>query len=201
MRVDKVILRAALSTLAAIVGLIAFMIVTLSFLSPWTMMNITYDLGMDGSCIRNAKRAYNMTDDVYYAAFATDVAIGKGDDEKVVECGALFIADDDFGAYCAEKTAQWTDIAGTYDQYVYAQVSLARYRLGDKDGALATAFSGLDGGFAENNAVVAVLVTALAAGDTDTVGAIEVKMNEMQTQISEEQAEYFGKMLELARNG
>lgn len=201
MRVDKVIMRAACSSLAAIIGLIGAMILILCFLSPWTMMKITYDLGMDGASIRNAKRAYNMRGEVYYVAFATDVAIGKGDDEKVVECGTLFIADEDFSQYCTEKTAQLTELGGSYDQYVYGQVSLAQYRQGDKDGAVATAFSGLNGEFLENNAVVAVLVTALSAADSETVDKIQVKMNEMQTQISEEQSEYFGKMLELAKNG
>ena len=51
MSVDKVILRAALSTLAAILILFAFMILSLTYIFPSTMMGITYDLGMDGASI------------------------------------------------------------------------------------------------------------------------------------------------------
>ena len=201
MRVDKVIMRAALSTLTAIIVLFVAMILMLCFLFPWTMMQLTYDLGMDGASVRNAKRAYNMSGEVYYVAFATDVAIGKGDDEKIVECGQMLIADENFKLYCEEKTAQTAELGGVYDQYVYGQVCLAQYRQGDKDGAIATAFSSLDGAFVRNNAVVALLVTALSRQDSDTVDKIQVKMNEMQSQISENDNAYFQEMFELAQNG
>ena len=201
MRVDKVIMRAALSTLTAIIVLFVAMILMLCFLFPWTMMQLTYDLGMDGASVRNAKRAYNMSGEVYYVAFATDVAIGCGDDEKIVECGKLLIADENFKLYCEEKTAQTAELGGVYDQYVYGQVCLAQYRQGDKEGAIATAFSSLDGAFEKNNAVVALLVTALSTKDSDTVDEIQLKMNEMQSQISQENSAYFQEMLTLAQNG
>ena len=201
MRVDKVIMRAALSTLTAIIVLFVAMILMLCFLFPWTMMQLTYDLGMDGASVRSAKRAYNMSGEVYYVAFATDVAIGCGDDEKIVECGKMLIADEKFKLYCEEKTTQTAELGGVYDQYVYGQVCLAQYRQGDKEGAIATAFSSLDGAFEKNNAVAALLVTALSTKDSDTVDEIQLKMNEMQSQISQENSAYFQEMLTLAQNG
>lgn len=201
MRVDKVIMRAALSTLTAIIVLFVAMILMLCFLFPWTMMQLTYDLGMDGASVRSAKRAYNMSGEVYYVAFATDVAIGCGDDEKIVECGKMLIADENFKLYCEEKTAQTAELGGVYDQYVYGQVCLAQYRQGDKEGAIATAFSSLNGAFEKNNAVAALLVTALSTKDSDTVDEIQLKMNEMQSQISQENSAYFQEMLTLAQNG
>ena len=201
MRVDKVIMRAVCSTVTAIILLFVAMVLILSFLSPWTMMRVTYDLGMDGASIRNAKRAYNMSGEVYYAAFAMDVAVGKGDDDKVIECGKIFIADEKFGQYCTEKTEKSAVENGSYRQYVYAQVSLAQYRSEDKDGALATAFSALDGAFEKNNAVVAVLVTALSKQDSDTVDKIQTQMLALQPQIPQEDGEYFLEMLALAQNG
>lgn len=201
MRVDKVIMRAALSTLTAIIVLFVAMILMLCFLFPWTMMQLTYDLGMDGASVRSAKRAYNMSGEVYYVAFATDVAIGCGDDEKIVECGKMLIADENFKLYCEEKTAQTAELGGVYVQYVYGQVCLAQYRQGDKEGAIATAFSSLDGAFEKNNAVAALLVTALSTKDSDTVDEIQLKMNEMQSQISQENSAYFQEMLTLAQNG
>ena len=201
MRVDKVIMRAALSTLTAIIVLFVAMILMLCFLFPWTMMQLTYDLGMDGASVRSAKRAYNMSGEVYYVAFATDVAIGCGDDEKIVECGKMLIADENFKLYCEEKTAQTAELGGVYDQYVYGQVCLAQYSQGDKEGAIATAFSSLDGAFEKNNAVAALLVTALSTKDSDTVDEIQLKMNEMQSQISQENSAYFQEMLTLAQNG
>ena len=119
MRVDKVILRAALSTLAATVILFACMLGGLCLFYPSTMMNITYDLGMDASAVHHATRAYTRLDDVSYIAFATEVAIGADDDEELAECGDLFIADEQFSEYCAARTAELGDVEGTYEQYVY----------------------------------------------------------------------------------
>ena len=202
MEVDKVILRAVLSTLAAIAGLILFMILTLTFVFPSTMMKITYDLGMDSASVSNAKRAYSRTQDEYYIAFATEVAIGADDDEEIAECGDLFIADEQFSKYCAARTAELGDVEGTYEQYVYGQVSVAKYRLGDKTGAVETAFAGLGESFPKNNAAVAVLLTALTAKDAQTVGLMKTKMNELRSKLSSEtEKTYFEEMFALAQNG
>lgn len=201
MRVDKVIMRAAMSTITAIAILLVAMVLMLSFLSPWTMMHITYDLGMERASIRNARRAYNMSGDVYYAAFGMNVAIVSGRDEMVIDCGKIFIADDKFTLYCDEKTAELFTDGTSYKQYVYAQVSLAQYRQNDKEGALATAFSSLDDKFEKNNAVVAVLITALADEDSDTVDKIKLKMNEMQPLIPQADGAYFMEIFALAQNG
>ena len=201
MRVDKVIWRAALFTLAAITALFALMLLVLCFLFPWTMMQVTYNLGMERSCIRNGKRAYNMSDEVSYIAFATDVAISEGEYERVVECGEMFLSDAEFDSYCAKHNEELPEGVGvTYDQYVYAQVSLAKYRLGDKEGAVLTAFDSLDESFPKNNAVVAVLVTALGEEDDETVAMIREKMANVQSAYSEADQTYFSEILDLARN-
>ena len=83
MRVDKVILRAFLSTFTAIILLLAFMLVALIGLYPSTMMEITYDLGMDASSIRYAERAYDWSKDEYFIANAMEMAIGLKDYEKI----------------------------------------------------------------------------------------------------------------------
>ncbi|MBQ8684910.1 MAG: hypothetical protein IJ514_01915 [Clostridia bacterium] len=203
MHVDKVILRAALSTLAAILALIAFMVLTLSLAFPSTWMKISYDLGMDGVSVRSAKRAYDYSGDVAYIAYATEVAIGADDDERIEECGELFIADDDFVSYCSARNQTLPEGAdGEYEQYVYGQVSVAKYRLGDKDGAVDTAFDGVESGFPKNNAVVSLLLTALQAEDAATVDKIETKMNEMaETIASDTERAYLEEMRSLAENG
>ncbi len=181
MRVDKVIVRAALSTLAAILVLFAVMLLALSFIFPSTMMRIAYELGMDGASVTCAKRAYAQTDETYYIAFATEVAIGADDDEQIEECGLKFIGDDEqaFKAYCADYQSKLSNLNGTYDQYVYGQVCLAQYRQGKTAEAVATAFSGLHNAFPQNNAAVILAMTAVGAHDTETVSLIKTEMNEL----------------------
>ena len=197
MRVDKVIVRAALSTLAAIIVLFGCMILALCFLYPSTMMNITYDLGMDKASVKYAMRAYDRTDDVYYVAFATEVAIGADLDEQIEDCGLAFTQNSDFTQYCLERDAKM-NLGGDYAQYVYGQVSLAQYRQGEKDEALATAFSALaENTFPKNNAVQGLTLTVLMEGDTTTKEKIYEEMMNIESGLSGEDKQNFDALLSL----
>ena len=198
MRVDKVILRAALSTLAAIAALLAAMILALCFIFPSTMMRITYDMGMDVASIRYAKRAYDYTSDVSFIAFATEAAIGLGDYAQIEECGEKLIDDEHFNAHCqSQNTLIESD--GGYEQYVFGQVCVAKYRQGEKTEAIEKAFALVKSGFPKNNAVAAVLLIALSADDTATANAVKEKMNEMDAStFSASDKEYYDALLALA---
>ena len=201
MGVDKVILRAFLNTLAAIGILILFLFAALCTFYPSTMMNLTYDLGMESASIHFAERAYKTSDDIYYIAFATEVAIGEGKDGKIDSCGARFIEDEEFGAYCAEKNAELgvnVEEGNTYEQYICGQVCIAKYNRGDKENAVNCAFEWNGASFKKNNTVVAVLITALQAGDADTAQMIKGKMMNMQvSEFSEADKAYFERTLAL----
>ncbi len=182
MGVDRIILRSFLSTLAAIVLLFAFMLVALIGLYPSTMMEITYDLGMDASSIRYAERAYEWSGDEYFMAYAMEVAIGSADTKKIESCGEKLISDGDFAAYYAKRNEKLPQDSMTYEQYVYGQVCVAKYENGKKEDAVNKAFdwTGTDG-FPKNNAVIAVLYSALSDGDTNTINLIKGKMEQLQT--------------------
>ncbi len=198
MRVDKVILRAALSTLAAIAALLAAMTLALCFIFPSTMMRITYDLGMDGASIRYANRAYSYTGDVYFIAFATEVAIGESNDAQIELCGEKLIDDENFDAHCQKRNEQVASEGG-YAQYVFGQVCLAKYRQGEKTEAIDKSFALVESGFPKNNAIAAVLLAALSQDDDETVQAVATKMNEMNaSEFSETEKTYFEDLLALA---
>ncbi len=169
MNVDKVILRAFLSTLAAIGALLVFIAVSLCAIFPSTMMGITYDLGMESASIHFAERAYKGSEDIYFIAYATEVAIQEGKTDKIVACGDRLIADEEFDGYCAQK-------GDSYAQLIYAQVSVGKYKQGAKDEAIALAYDSLNGGFPKYNPLVSVLVAAIEAKDTETVDKIRGKL-------------------------
>ena len=195
MSVDKVILRAVLNTLAAILVLCAFMVLSLTYIFPSTMMSITYDLGMDDASITCAKRAYTRADEVYYIAFATEVAILIEDSEEIADCGLSLIQNESFASYCEQKNAELGAMAsGSYEQYVYGQVSVAQYRLGKKTEAVMTAFEAVGSSFPKNNAVVALCLTAKAENDGETLNRILAKMNELESGLSATDKAYFDKL-------
>ncbi|MBQ8375239.1 MAG: hypothetical protein IJX98_06700 [Clostridia bacterium] len=199
MRLDKVILKAALSTLAAILALLAAMILLLSFAFPQTMTGITYSMGMDSLSVHFATDAYNRTNKVEYIAHATEVSIGLNDYPKIDELGERLIADDEFAAYCAERNEALPEAAQgktTYEEYLYRAVCVAKYKSGEKSGAVERAQELLLGAFKRNNPVVAVLRAAIVAEDKDTVEMIESELLGLDdSSLSAEDKQYLSDVL------
>ncbi len=185
MSVDKVILRAFLSTFAAIVVLFAFMLSALCIFFPSTMMEITYDLGMESSSVHFAVRAYDGSEDIYYIAYATEVSIQEDMTGKILSCGEKFIHDEKFDEYCKKKGED----GESYQQFIYGQVAVSRYQKGDKTGAIELADSAfVEGRFPKQNALVVLLLTAMENGDEETLTLIGERLN--QTNAEGEEGKY-----------
>ncbi len=202
MGVDKVILRAFLSTLAAIALLFVFMFSALIFIYPSTMMEITYDLGMDSASISFAETAYDRSEEVYYIAYATEVAIGIDDYQEIELCGERFIADENFAEYCNAKELP-AEVDMTYEQYIYGQVCVSKYNLGKKEAAVQRSIELVGNSFPKNNAMVAMLITVMNDADSALKDKLVTRMTEIQTQseafgLSETDATYLANILSVA---
>jgi hypothetical protein len=199
MRVDKVIVKAFISTFSAIVLLFAFMFGMLSLAFPSTMMELSYDFGQDETSIRYAERAYDWFADPYYMAYAMEVAIGSDNQEKIESCGEELTKDEQyFTQYCAEKQATLSSETKKYEDFLYGKIAVAKYQQGKKAESVNYAFDTLKGGFPLDNAAIAVFYAAVTNGDQETVDMIKGKMEEQQasTFADGEKAE-FDKMLAL----
>lgn len=202
MGVDKVILRAFLSTLAAIAVLLVFMFSALTIIYPQTMMELTYNMGMESSSIHFAERSYKRSDEVYYIAYATEVAIGDGNNSKIISCAEKLITDEDFDTYCERRDKEINEgkteeekVQTSYKQYIYGQYCVATYNKGDKQKAVERAFELIGKEFPYNNAVVALAVTAKGESDTETLDMIKGKMNILQGELDD--TTYLEKVLTL----
>lgn len=198
MGVDKIILRAFFTTLASIAILFLFMLTALVCVYPQTMMKLTYNLGMEKASIWFAEISYDRSDNVYYIAYATEVAIGQQDYAKIDDCGEMLIKDEGFTSFCEDKTSAEMEL--TYEQYLYGQVCIAKYERANAAEAVDRAFALTGNAFPKNNAVVAVLITALQKGDTETVELIKGKMIAMQDKVSEGDKTYFDAILALTES-
>lgn len=199
MNVDKIIFRAFFTTLAAVAVLFVFMITALVCVYPQTMMELTYDLGMEKSSLWFAEVSFDRSHDVYYIAYATEVAIGREDYAKIDSCGEKFLAHESFTEYCDERNTD-SDADVTYESYVFGQVCMAKYRCGDAEGAVERAFELTGNAFPKNNAVVAVLLTALQNGDTQTAILVRQKLQALKTELSEGDIAYLDSILALTEN-
>ena len=169
---DKVAVKAFLSSLAAIGMLFVFMFCALCALFPSTMMELTYNMGMEASAIRFAERAYKDNDEIYFIAYATEVALEESKNDKIVSCGERFIFDDEFDEYCQIK-------GGHYREFIIGRVCVEKYKEGDKQGAVSLAYETLNGVFSEGNAMVALLFEVKKNNDAETLLVMKTKIEEI----------------------
>ena len=201
MRLDKIVWRTIASTLLAILILLAMLTCLLCCAFPSTMMEMTYELGMDGASVHFAMSAYGRSGSVEYVAFATETAIGADMDESVETCGLKLIADNEFDEYCDRRNEKLDTTKITYRQYVFGQVSVAQYRMDKKAEAQDTAFLGVGNTFPQNNAVVGLLITAITQEDGATVAEIKTRMQALQSSVTESaQATYLAEAIALCDN-
>ena len=181
------ILKAFLTTLLAIVTLVSFMFLALICLFPQTMMELTYDMGMETSSIYFAEDAYRRTDDVGYIAYATEVAILDDNNDKIIKCGEKLIKDEGFKDFCRKRDEE-VQVSTSYEQYVYGQICVAMYENGKKDEAIDRAFALIGEAFPRNNAVLALIVATNRAQDMQSLEKIKGKMNELQEKVLDDAA-------------
>jgi hypothetical protein len=119
-RLDKVIVKSVLSTLAAIGFLCLLLGSVLCVVFPQTMMGITHDMGMSGLSMHFAEVAYKRTDETYYVAFATQTAITKKDADKTEEFGEMFLTDEGFEKYAE----QFVNDSANFDTVAEYRISI-----------------------------------------------------------------------------
>ena len=198
MSVDKIILRAFLSTLASIASMFAILLCVLLVFFPATMMDLTYSLGMESWSITQAKRAYERGDDIHYIARAVETAIEIEDFKQIEVCGLKMIADEDFSVYCAEKDGVADSSLGEYDDYIYGEIGVAKYNRGKKTEAVEFVFANTqETAFPRNNGIVAVFLTSLRVEDMETANLIKGKMDERLEKLSQADREYCEAILAL----
>lgn len=206
MRIDKVILRAILSTLAAIGLLVAIMVLSCFFFFPSTLMHLTYNLGMEKSAMRYAERAYKLDGGVYYVSCAFEIAVGESDYSSIEKYGNKLIEKgDEFLLFCKDKDdGAGEDVVWSYEQYVYGNTFSARYKNGEKRSAIDAAFAVTENAFPVNNAVMKVLIAALRAGDVESATLMRERMLSVRAErqadgtYSAEDLAYLDEMIALA---
>lgn len=205
----KVILKTAIKTLiiVAVLALVAFGIASLGF--PSEMAGLCEKSGNYSLATGYASLSYTYSKDVndLNRCFA-DSVFAKNDND-VVKFGDMLIAHEKFEEACQTNSKTVTTQGGTvitidYKQYVYGNVSVAKYKLGKKDEALELAKTAMNAedvqGFPKNNALAMLSLQVIESGDKDTAAKL---LEEVQTHADE--SEYYtvlvGELTKLTANG
>ena len=194
-KLDKIIIQSVLSTLCAILTLCVIAFTVANLLFPAVLIKVSYDLGNDVGAMGYAERAYKNTGNVYYIAYATEVAIGLDEYSDVERYAEEFISNGDaFLEYCKGEDELAGLGEGAYRQRVFGQLVLAEYYQGKTEEAYEHAAQSLDGGFPRNNAYVALFIGAMQKWDKPLVDKLVNEMKEM-TPNKEDDATYLSEIL------
>jgi hypothetical protein len=180
------------------------MLVALIFAFPSTMMEMTYNFGMNGACAWFAERVYRRSDNVYYLYVALNAAFESDDAEAIDRYGSQMIADENFSAFCAAMDVEVPiegGASGGYEQYICGIVYAAKYRLGDFAGALSGAVEAVKNTFPKKNALVTLMSAVLQKGNADEIGSVLEQMRGIRSgaegKFSEEEIAYLDSLIDL----
>ena len=204
MRLDKIILKAFLQTLAAALLLMGISLGVVCLAFPQTMMDVTYSMGMDEASVNYALTSYERFGAVDYIVRAADTALEAKLYEKAEECLEKLIADEGFESAC-EAMDRANEAAGKptgYRAYYYRQLCLVKYEVGKTTEAVDCAVRFMGGKFESGNPLITVLAAARVdgqAGQATLVYALQ-QMERLQTNgvydgYEDADKAYFGQVL------
>lgn len=210
---NKIIWKSILATLVSTLLLCGVLALACVCFFPPTVMEFAYSVGWDKTAMKYAQKSYERFGEAYYAAYAMEIAADLELDGQTEVYAEELISCEDFESFCTGEDARFSADAeegekreqGTYRQYVYVKLCLAKYRLSKTDEAVeraAASLSGKEGGvcreFPQNNALAAVLLYALKDGDTQTVNKISAILSATDdTALSQNDKEYLAAMKNL----
>ncbi|MDE6505029.1 MAG: hypothetical protein K2L42_04080 [Clostridia bacterium] len=162
----KIIAKTALKVLLALVIalIIAFTVASLGF--PKAMAEFFEKQGNYSFAKGYMSLQYTYSGDINDLAHFVQDCILAEDDGSVSKSGDKLTSHEGFAALCEMETQR---LNLDYRQYICGKIACAKYRLGDKSGAIQTAENAvLEGnGFSKNNAAVQLAVEVSKAKDKE----------------------------------
>lgn len=183
--VAKTILKTLLIAILAL-G-VAFGVASLGF--PAQMAGMFENMGAYSFATGYASLAYTYSGKTEDLARCVDDSIFAHDDKNIVSFGDKLLADGGFGDYCSGRTG--------YKQFVTGSIACAKYRRGDKEGALNTAGNALGSeGFPRPNALGALCLAAYDAQDREFMDELYAEVS-ARTPSDEGESGYLSDILQL----
>lgn len=195
---NKIIWKSILATLVATLLLCCAAVFACVCFFPPTVMELSYNVGWDKTAMRYAGKSYDRFHESYYAAFAMEIAVSEGLDADAEKYASELVNCGDFEEFCKSGGLEG-DGFGSYKQYAYSTLCLAKYRLGKGEESVEVAAESLNGEFPPNNSLAAVYLYALKDGERNVAEKAFLKISEIdEARLSETDRVYLGNIKNLA---
>lgn len=203
----KVIFKTAVKAvfIVAILALIVFGVLSLGF--PGTMADLCERTGNYSMATGYASLNYTYSGNVNDLNRCFADSVYAKNDNDIVKFGDKLCADEKFAEVCeinskTVETAGGTIVEIDYRQYVYGNLACAKYRKGDKEGAVSVANTAMEGvqGFPVNNALAILSLQAIQSADKETAQTLKTEVEKFTP--AEAEKEYYDILLnELTKVG
>ncbi|MBO5525894.1 MAG: hypothetical protein J5993_04010 [Clostridia bacterium] len=171
----KMILKAVGATFFSVVILLFVILLGVSLLFPSFMARTTAQLGWYSAASHYAVMEYDRTGEIEDIADAFEYAVFSERDEDIVSCAQRYVGHDSFKEDCKQP------------QYVYGQLAVSLYRVGDAQGAIETAF-GASPNYTAGCAIKYLCVEVASAMDKETGSILYEKLSAIGTDAPTEYA-------------
>ena len=170
----KIIVKTALKVLLALLILAVIAFAAVSLAAPKTMAEFFEKQGNYSFAKGYMSLQYTYSGNVDDLAHFVQDCIQAEDDNSTSKMGEKLVVHDGFKELCERETER---LGVDYRHYICGKIACAKYRLGDKDGAIKFAkdkdYIVENGEFSKNNALVQLMVEVTKANDKD--GAQQLK--------------------------
>lgn len=193
----KIIAKTALKVLVAVIIalIIAFAVASLGF--PKSMAGFFEKQGAYSFAGGYASLQYGYSGKTEDLARCVQDYVLAENDKNTVKFGDKLAAAEDFDGFSESETAR---LGFDYKQYICGKIACAKYRNGDKDGALVFAKTAVEesGRFAKNNALVQLVLEIYGADDADAARAAKPVLENVPH--SEDDSEYLLSIIKVLDN-
>lgn len=144
---NKVVLKTALITIAALAAAALIVFSMWLVISPQTMATSCEKTGNYSFAVTCADLRYKYTGDAGDLARCAEDGILSGKDKHILNYCEKLTLHDDFGKICAAKDEAlsggvYGEHTGEYRAYIFGHLAAAQYRAGDTDKAVSSAKAG-----------------------------------------------------------
>ncbi len=174
----KLIIKTALITFAAAIGLVFAVFGCLSLFAPSVMCSFTASIGLKGISGEYAYSTYLSSGELEYLAYSCEIASEQGA-KTAIERYEKLIGEEGFLTYCAQadenraNNSSAPQNVGSFEQYCYGNYARALLRDGRGLEAISFVLSKLGASFPANNCAISLAVEGISMGDKQFCTALK----------------------------
>lgn len=191
----KVILQAAVKTLAVVLSILILCVSAFTIFAPQKLANFCRDMGSYNAAASFTTISYNRTKKIDTLSEIVEYSVLAKSNKRTVKYSALLISHSGFDALCEEKDNNAGEyIVASYSQYIYGNLAIALYRTGKVADAVdraksATKDKGDNSVYLQNNAMRYLVSEVISKSDSETAAIISNYLENIQSEIMESESE------------